>query len=71
MTKWNDFLEDRDPSFKRKKAYTGGCKKNRIAKNKFGKCKFLNNECMYCHRPRKCVNKLDSKTNTIVTHYLE
>lgn len=71
MTKWNEYLDDRETSFKRKKAHTGGCKKNKIRTNRFGPCQFQQDECIRCHRPRRKINKLDPKTGVITTQYLE
>lgn len=67
MTKWDDYLEEREASPKKKKHSSRGCKKNKTSK----KCIFKEDSCIYCHRPRKKVNKLDSTTGSVVTYYLE
>jgi thioredoxin-related protein len=71
MTKWNDYLEDKEPSFKRKKVYTGGCKKNKINAKRLGNCMFKEDTCIYCNRPRRKINKLDPRTGAVITQYLE
>lgn len=73
MTDWRNYLNEAEnkSSFKKKKT-SGGCKRNRITKNKNGPCVFdERNLCMYCKRPRRHETRLDPKTGNITTQYFE
>lgn len=73
MTDWRNYLADKEPTFsKRKRRSATECKRNKINKKRFGSCKFNeNDECCFCHRPRRKVLRLDATTNTVIVEYLE
>ena len=73
MTDWQKYLNDKEPSpVKKKKRKGPGCKRNKISNNRFGSCLFNDkDECVYCHRPRRKVLRMDPSTNTILVEYLE
>lgn len=72
MTDWQSYINEKEPEFKRKKSKGPGCKKNKINKQRFGPCIFSEQEeCIYCKRPRRKEVRLDSKTNKVITTYLE
>lgn len=73
MTEWHKYLTDKDQSFtKKKKRSKFECKRNKISGNRYGSCEFNeNDECRFCHRPRRKTLRLDTTTNTVIIEYFE